>query len=818
MGKETDKLISQFNKKVKQIKKEEIELDNLKAKYNQLTSGNKTPASLSAMESQLKRNEKELDSFKKKYDEILNQINFKQIDYKDAESTGNFSMQEKINIDLYSLDNEAKIVQDKIKSLSNESMRLKNELESIKINPAASIEAQNLKSKINLAIESLKESKKEANSLVNTIKQTEKVNLNSIFNGIKSVGNRITGTLIGKKGISGNIDNIGTKIDKFKSRITKLLGTVMIFRVLRNSLTSLSNGFLNLLKSNQNFSNSLNQIKVNLMTAFAPIYNYILPAINTLMNALSRVTGSIATFMASVFGKTATQAKKNAKELYNQANAQKAIGDAQEGTIASFDKLEVNGEESKSGGGSFNNLDFSKDIQTSTYLDNLLTDLKNKIGNGLWFDAGARIATDLNNVIEKIDVKGFFNKGKEVAKNLCLGINGFVATFDWKQLGTKISDAILGALDLLLVTLTTLDWQSIGKAIGDAILYFDWLGLGAKVIDIFISGFCGLKDLFIGVLDSIIEAIKDPEFMDKILQGGIDIILSLINGMMSVFSKIGEVFNKIIELFLTLFGIHSPSTIFEDFGKNIIEGLLNGINGLFNAVTEVFQSLLDSIKEIWTGTAEWFDTEVIQPIKNFFTDIWSTLVNGAENAWNGIKNVFSTVASFFQNTFSNAWSKVKSVFSTGGKIFDGIKDGIVSAFKNIVNAIIRGINKVVSVPFNGINNALKKIKNIDILGAKPFKNVVNTISVPQIPMLAQGAVIPPNAKFAAILGDQRNGKNLEAPEGLIRKIVREESGNGKEVILNGTFIIQCETEEIGRASIKGIRMIESETGTTLLVN
>ena len=42
-------------------------------------------------------------------------------------------------------------------------------------------------------------------------------------------------------------------------------------------------------------------------------------------------------------------------------------------------------------------------------------------------------------------------------------------------------------------------------------------------------------------------------------------------------------------------------------------------------------------------------------------------------------------------------------------------------------------------------------------------------------MLAKGAVIPPNAPFAAILGDQTSGTNIETPEALLRQIVREES-------------------------------------------
>ena len=143
--------------------------------------------------------------------------------------------------------------------------------------------------------------------------------------------------------------------------------------------------------------------------------------------------------------------------------------------------------------------------------------------------------------------------------------------------------------------------------------------------------------------------------------------------------------------------------------------------------------------------------------------------------WSGIKNAFGNVAGWFKNIFSVAWQKVKDVFSSGGKVFDGIKDGILTAFKTVVNTLIRGINTVIKIPFDGINFALKKIKDISILGAKPF-DFINTLSVPQIPYLAQGAVIPPNKEFLAVLGDQRSGNNIEAPESLLRKLIGEEVG------------------------------------------
>lgn len=58
-----------------------------------------------------------------------------------------------------------------------------------------------------------------------------------------------------------------------------------------------------------------------------------------------------------------------------------------------------------------------------------------------------------------------------------------------------------------------------------------------------------------------------------------------------------------------------------------------------------------------------------------------------------------------------------------------------------------------------------------------------------IPRLATGAVIPPNSEFLAVLGDQRTGRNFEAPESLLRQVVREESGGagGDPVNVNIRF-------------------------------
>ena len=143
------------------------------------------------------------------------------------------------------------------------------------------------------------------------------------------------------------------------------------------------------------------------------------------------------------------------------------------------------------------------------------------------------------------------------------------------------------------------------------------------------------------------------------------------------------------------------------------------------------------------------------------------------------------------------WQKVKDVFSTGGKVFTGIKDGILKGLKAVINALIKGINTVIKVPFDGINFALKKIKSIKILGKKPF-DFISTIDIPQIPKLATGAVIPPNKEFLAMLGDQKSGTNIEAPLDTITQAFRDvmSSYSGGQ---QGDIVIQIDGREVFRA-------------------
>lgn len=207
------------------------------------------------------------------------------------------------------------------------------------------------------------------------------------------------------------------------------------------------------------------------------------------------------------------------------------------------------------------------------------------------------------------------------------------------------------------------------------------------------------------------------------------------------------------------------------------------IKGAFEAIGKKFTEMKNGIVKKFTDLKTNLTT-ALGNIKTFWTNTWDSIKNKASEVWNSIKGVFAHVGDWFKEKFTTAWENVKNVFSTGGQIFSGIKEGIEKTFKSVVNKIIDGLNKIIKKPFDKLNDIITKLRGIEVLGAQPFKSFKN-FDVPQIPKLAQGAVIPASKPFLAMLGDQKSGKNLEAPESLIRQIVREEAGgnNGKTTVV-----------------------------------
>ena len=140
------------------------------------------------------------------------------------------------------------------------------------------------------------------------------------------------------------------------------------------------------------------------------------------------------------------------------------------------------------------------------------------------------------------------------------------------------------------------------------------------------------------------------------------------------------------------------------------------------------------------------------------------------------------------------------VFSVAGDIFVDIKDGIVTAFKKVVNDLIKGINKVVAVPFEAINTALKKIKNIEILNIKPFSDI-KTITIPKIPLLAEGGFPNAGQMFVA----------REAGPELVGTI-----GN-RNAVVNNDQIVESVSAGVYQAVVMALGSSKDEGGDTQII-
>lgn len=546
---------------------------------------------------------------------------------------------------------------------------------------------------------------------------------------------------VGKQRLAAlTTQNVSEQFKKFTKRIAGLAKRVFIFTMITKALRTMRKMLLSTIGADKQMSTSLAQIRGNLISAFAPIYNYILPAIRTLLAWLAKLTAVVSVFINSLFGKTASQADASAKALYNQASATEAAGDAAEKAKKQLSGLdEMNRWESNdsSGGG----------------------------GGG---SSGAAPKFDLSDQVDTGKIGEIAAVVRELSPYVAAVAAGFAA---WK-IGKKFLGNLSKAKQLAL-------------AVAGAVL------MGINVVDMLKNGinFDNLTGYIIGAAAAV-------------------------TGLGLAFGVLGGAITAIVAG-LVLLGVAIRDATKNGFNnKNLtaITVALLTIGGAIAIITGAWIPLLIAAMAaavVWI-VAKWTS------IKDWFSGLWEKVASGAVAAWDGIKSAFKSVPEWFQRKFRDAWQKVKDVFSTGGRIWSGIKEGIENTFRTVVNAIIRGMNTIIAVPFNKINSMLNTIRNASFLGISPFQNMwgVNPLPVPQIPMLARGAVIPANRKFLAVLGDQQNGNNLEAPESLLRKIVREEAGGAGS---RYEFIARLDRRTLFDEVITEAKLRKGQTGKNPLV-
>ena len=291
--------------------------------------------------------------------------------------------------------------------------------------------------------------------------------------------------------------------------------------------------------------------------------------------------------------------------------------------------------------------------------------------------------------------------------------------------------------------------------------------------------------------------------ISDIIGGFIDTLKGLIDFAIGIFT--GD-WNKAWEGIKTFFK-GTWDTI-----KGIVETVWNLIVGIIETVTSIIgakiKTVLAAIKEVWNTSWTW--------IKNLVMNIWNSISTSISKAFNGVKNTISNILSSIKTIWNNIWKGLKTTVTN-------IFNGIWGTIKKVINSILGGIEGMANGVIKGINKVTSAMNNLSFdipdwvpsMGGKKFGFNIKQLNTISIPKLATGAVIPPNQEFLAVLGDQKKGRNLEAPEDLIRQIVREESNNNdRPIIINATF--ELEGTAIGRKIIEVINKEQEAAGKTLL--
>lgn len=222
------------------------------------------------------------------------------------------------------------------------------------------------------------------------------------------------------------------------------------------------------------------------------------------------------------------------------------------------------------------------------------------------------------------------------------------------------------------------------------------------------------------------------------------------------------------------------------FYNNVTKPVSDWFSQAWIDITDWVKQAWTDIKAWWRDAGTWFQTWVIDPISGFFSTAWTNITGFVSGTWDAIVLAWTGASTWFQtwviNPIGTAFDTVTGNIKTA---WETVFTGIGNFIKGIINNIIGFFNSLITGISGALNTVIAAANTVGSAVIPGWSNV--TPIVPgQIPYLAQGAVIPPNARFAAILGDQRSGNNIEAPEALIRRIVREETGggNGQTITIN----------------------------------
>lgn len=812
--KEISRLTAAFDRQTASIRKQEADLEKLQKEYDRLTSGEKEPASVKQMTRDLKVAEKELGSLDEKFQRLGDRAGI------EMQVEGRVSSGTQAELD---------DVRERLGEAGAKADTLNAALEKIRLDPRTSAEAEHLANRIGNAEDKLGKTKEKGEKLNETLKETFKKRDGLLAKSLLNVSDNAGRAAKNTKSLNNETKKspkastqAASGFEKMAKRLGSLVKAAVVFNVIRRGLRQMTEYLSSCLKTNDQFVKSLSSVKSNLLTAFQPIYEAILPWINALMNALSQVTAQLASFMATIFGTTASQAQKNAQALYEQAKATEEAGDAAEKAerqLYSFDTIQKqssdnsSSKESSASAPAFET-DFSK-----VAMPDWLSDFW-KVFQDSWAQYGEktiaaakRTISSLKDVIKSIG-KSFMEvwtngTGLRFLNNIQLLLQGilgiisdiataFVSAWKNNDTGTKLIQALGNMLNHILELINSIGtafreaWNSgIGEEILGHILnivtnIFNTVGnLAARFKEAWeangngeaiMSAILGVVNAILGTIDSIVASTAEwaRNLNLEPLITGVRNVLEPLSGVIAIIGEaLVEIWDEIALPFATWIVEKAIPTILGWLGDFFT--FLTNNKEVVIAFTKVIAALLIAFKsvEFVTAAISIFKTlfASLTPIKVIILLLLPLIANIVA-AWDDM----------------SGWQQAISVIGAVIAVVAGAAIAIMAlqgalnpvGFLGLAAAVAAGVAMVAAAISSATKNAKASTASLSSYAAGSTssgnlsRSNLSSYDTAYIPHLAEGAVIPPNAPFLAVVGDQKRGTNVETPISTIKQAVREE--------------------------------------------
>ncbi len=537
---------------------------------------------------------------------------------------------------------------------------------------------------------------------------------NSISHGAGGIGNGLKnsfgilgkfGSLFGNTSKKMNHDMSGMTRgnNAFGQSLKYLLPTLIVYQLFGKAISGLAKGFVSALSTNEQFSNSLNQIKVNLMTAFYPIYTAILPAINTMMSAIATLTGQLAAFISQLFGTSYQASKKGAEGLYNNVQAMNDTGSSATKAQKKVDKLQ----RSLMGFDEINRIG----LQDKTDDD---TD-KGQDTKAPGIDFGA--------------ATGNYSTPKWM-KDMQTLLKDFFKPFQdaWKNQGQKVIDAWKYALGEVI---------GLASAIGKSFMEVWTNGTGQK----FIENLLILLADVLNIVGDIAKAFKDAWNEDGRGTALIQTIFNMFNSILELLHSIAGAFRdawndgtgeaiaaNLLEIFTNIF--KAVGNIADQLKKAWDQG--GAGKEIFSIILGIINDLLTHINNMAKATADWAKTLDFTPLLNGIKKLLESIQPLSDNIGAGLewfyKNVLLPLAGFTIQDLIPAFLQ-----ALGGAIdfVNGVIEALKPAFKFFWDSFLKPVAEwtggVIVDVLKGLGDVLSTIGDWLSEHGKDFSDFVITL-------------------------------------------------------------------------------------------